>query len=475
MGPFSQRSSERPNQDMRDRLERDFSLKATYDDEFSPSNNHHSEEPHSPPVNSREERDIRNLGFFKEQERQFTQTEDEEEWQERQSPINFILISGVFIILCVMGWFGYRWANQMQVGEPPVIAAETTPFKVRPENPGGMVIPHQDKLVYGRISPDQQQPVEHLLPAPEQLMAPPSQQLPQPQTFVDANGQIFYAYPVPQQPGLPQQQYQGQQPQQLDPNGGYPQPQDYYDPAGTNNIYQQQQQAQLQPQQMMPVQPMQPAQMQQQQLPPQSAPAGYQPQAQQPMYAPTPAQQQPQVMTQPQQLAPAAPAMPAQGMAPTSLPQKQMQGGMMQPGQPTPLAAPMAKEAPAAVHSDKDTLDQLIEKELSPTGAPSVNAEKATVNTQEQKTKAVSGPYKLQVATVDSKEGAIKEVKRIRNIDTRLFSDKKIFAQEISSLGTKKPSYRVIVDGFSTPNAAAQFSNKLKIHKVKGIVLHQPN
>lgn len=462
MGPFSQRSPERLDQDMRNRLERDFPLKATYDDELSPLNNRHTEEHISQPLPSREERDIRNLSFFKEQERQFTQAEDEEEWQERQSPINFILISGIFIILCVIGWFGYRWASQMQGGEPPVISAEMTPIKIRPENPGGMVIPHQDKLVYGRISPDQNQPVEHLLPAPEQLMTPPSQQQqPQPQTFVDANGQVFYAYPVPaQQAGNPQQQYQEQPPQMVDPNGGYVPPQNYYDP--TVNGYQQQPHSQ----QMMPVQPSQPIPTQQQSAP---AASGYHPQAQ-PMYAPVPRQQQPQAMQpQPQQPMAAAPAMPVQAMAPAALPPRPQ---MVQPGQAAPITPP-----PAALplESDKNMLEQLIEKELNATRTADIASEKSAASSQEQKAKVVVGPYKIQVATVDSKENAIKEVKRIRNIDTRLFNDKKIFAQEISSMGSKKPSYRVIIDGFSTPNAAAQFSNKLKIHKVKGIVLHQPN
>ena len=457
MGPFSQRSPERLDQDPRNRLERDFPLKATYDDEVSPSNNRPTEEYVSQPLHPREERDIRNLGFFREQERQFTQTEDEEEWQERQSPINFVLISGIFIILCVIGWFGYRWASQMHSGEPPVIAAEMTPIKIRPENPGGMVIPHQDKLVYGRISPDQNQPVEHLLPAPEQLMSPPAPQPPQqqPQTFVDANGQVFYAYPVPAQQPSTQQQYPEQQPQLVDPNNGYSQPQNYYVPP---TAYQQQPQQQ----QMMPASPRQHGSMQQQ------APAqGYQPQNQ-PTYAPTPAHQQAQPMqAQPQPMP--APGMSAPGMPPSP---PSPRGHMIQPAQ-QPAALPMTNVAPAALpaESDKDMLDQLIEKELSPTRVVTVNPEKPT----QQKAKIVVGPYKIQVATVDNKESAIKEVKRIRNIDTRLFSDKKIFAQEISSMGTKKPSYRVIIDGFSTPNAAAQFSNKLKIHKVKGIVLHQPN
>lgn len=64
-------------------------------------------------------------------------------------------------------------------GGPPLIEPDPTPTKSRPENPGGIVVPHQDKRVYDllqnvKIPPD----VERLLPPPEEplprpLVAPP--------------------------------------------------------------------------------------------------------------------------------------------------------------------------------------------------------------------------------------------------------------------------------------------------------------
>jgi hypothetical protein len=50
----------------------------------------------------------------------------------------------------------------------PLIKADPRPFKVRPDQPGGMEVPNQDKLVFDRLDPDAARPVvERLLPPPE--------------------------------------------------------------------------------------------------------------------------------------------------------------------------------------------------------------------------------------------------------------------------------------------------------------------
>lgn len=54
-------------------------------------------------------------------------------------------------------------------GDVPVITADPSPIKVRPENPGGMTVPNQGRLVYGVVDGTSTQPrVERLLPPPEQ-------------------------------------------------------------------------------------------------------------------------------------------------------------------------------------------------------------------------------------------------------------------------------------------------------------------
>ena len=72
-------------------------------------------------------------------------------------------------------WFTIdRWWPEGEDGETPLIRAKSGPLKVRPDDPGGMSVPNQDKLVYekmgaGGLTPEPEQ----LLPGPERPLAPP--------------------------------------------------------------------------------------------------------------------------------------------------------------------------------------------------------------------------------------------------------------------------------------------------------------
>jgi cell division septation protein DedD len=83
------------------------------------------------------------------------------------------------VALVAVGVFAYR-AGERRGAEnvAPVIVAGGGPEKVRPDQPGGMEVPNQDKQIYERLTPDRgQQPsrVERLLPPPEAPMSPPKQ------------------------------------------------------------------------------------------------------------------------------------------------------------------------------------------------------------------------------------------------------------------------------------------------------------
>ena len=93
------------------------------------------------------------------------------------------------IVLIVVGGFGaivWNAYNQGQKsngdGVVPLIQADNAPSKVRPEQPGGMDVPNQDKLIYDRLTPGQNAPpnVERLLPPPETPMARPEPPPPPP-------------------------------------------------------------------------------------------------------------------------------------------------------------------------------------------------------------------------------------------------------------------------------------------------------
>ena len=146
--------------------------------------------------------DLRGLGFWHNEESD-AQYDDSEAEVDRPSPLKFIVAVTALVFICTVTWLAYRWISLPTSDTPSLIQAETDPYRVRPESPGGTDFPHQDKLIYGRLAPTAEQPVERLLPAPEQsvIMAPTYAQPQQP-----AQQQ------QPGQPqGQPQQQYYAQQ------------------------------------------------------------------------------------------------------------------------------------------------------------------------------------------------------------------------------------------------------------------------
>lgn len=73
------------------------------------------------------------------------------------------------------GWFLMR-AGSLTGGadESGLIKAEPTPYKVKPDDPGGLQVENQDKLVYDRVAKgDAPARVENLLPPAEEPKAPP--------------------------------------------------------------------------------------------------------------------------------------------------------------------------------------------------------------------------------------------------------------------------------------------------------------
>jgi hypothetical protein len=95
------------------------------------------------------------------------------------------LIGGAVALALVFIVFAYRAGqNGATSGQPPLITADPSPVKVAPENPGGMEVPNQDKLILNKVAGQQTQEPEQLLPPPEQPMPPPAE--PAPATAVPA-------------------------------------------------------------------------------------------------------------------------------------------------------------------------------------------------------------------------------------------------------------------------------------------------
>jgi hypothetical protein len=85
---------------------------------------------------------------------------------------------GMAAIFAAAAWYALQRSDMQPrvLAEVPLVRAELGPVKEKPEDPGGLKIPNQDKLVFERITPKPQGPkVEKLAPAPEEpIVKPPA-------------------------------------------------------------------------------------------------------------------------------------------------------------------------------------------------------------------------------------------------------------------------------------------------------------
>jgi cell division septation protein DedD len=79
-------------------------------------------------------------------------------------------------------WYAYVLGIRAGSGDQvPLVRSDQKPEKVRPQEPGGMNVPHQDKTVYDRVAPEViEKPAEQLLPPAEEPVARPKEQAAQP-------------------------------------------------------------------------------------------------------------------------------------------------------------------------------------------------------------------------------------------------------------------------------------------------------
>ncbi|MBT5414142.1 MAG: hypothetical protein HOK81_06035, partial [Rhodospirillaceae bacterium] len=98
-------------------------------------------------------------------------------------PSRRIRIAAWTVALVALGAFGiviwYAYNLGIRDGTEsvaPLIRADARPTKIKPEKPGGMAVPHQDKEIYETLGSggNTEPKVERLLPPPEQPKALPS-------------------------------------------------------------------------------------------------------------------------------------------------------------------------------------------------------------------------------------------------------------------------------------------------------------
>lgn len=94
-------------------------------------------------------------------------TLEDEEGASTRSPLFIILTALVLTAFGAVVYVAYQQGRtQGDRGAPPVITAEAGPIRVPPENPGGVEVPDQDKLIYERIAGAETEPTESGLAAP---------------------------------------------------------------------------------------------------------------------------------------------------------------------------------------------------------------------------------------------------------------------------------------------------------------------
>lgn len=112
---------------------------------------------------------------------------DEEPREEEKLPRRRPLITGgiavgaIAVFAVAIGYAYNRGRETGTGGTVPIIAADPGPFKVKPENPGGMNVPNRDLEIYQRLGSAQPPAAprrETLLPAPEKPIVPPRAELP---------------------------------------------------------------------------------------------------------------------------------------------------------------------------------------------------------------------------------------------------------------------------------------------------------
>lgn len=115
---------------------------------------------------------------------------------------------GLIAVLAV-GWFAFQQGIRSGAEEAaPVVSAIPEPFKRKPADPGGLDVPHQDKLVFNRLAPGQvQEPVERLLPPPEEPAERPQAPTPAPPSAAapaDLPERVIEATPPPSPVPVPE-------------------------------------------------------------------------------------------------------------------------------------------------------------------------------------------------------------------------------------------------------------------------------
>lgn len=124
----------------------------------------------------------------------------ETRWRSRKPWLKGVIAGGALIVFGIATWYAYSVGMRAgSEGAAPLIRAEQRPTKVKPDDPGGMNVPHQDKTIFERVKPQDgdTKKVEQLLPPPEEPVARPKKKQPPQQAAAPETPPAAPPSPVP--------------------------------------------------------------------------------------------------------------------------------------------------------------------------------------------------------------------------------------------------------------------------------------
>lgn len=110
----------------------------------------------------------------------------------------FVLAGVSLLLLCLIVVIFLLLKGPIENDEVVTIAPTQKPVKVRPENPGGMQIPDQDKVIYSRLTQDTiPAKVEKLFPEEEKPVMPViTEEIPEEKTETDEEVKVVQGEPL---------------------------------------------------------------------------------------------------------------------------------------------------------------------------------------------------------------------------------------------------------------------------------------
>jgi hypothetical protein len=112
------------------------------------------------------------------------------EFEEAEPPKRRGRLLAALIALFAVGgfggvlWYAYSQGQRSADAVAPILKADGEPSRMRPEQPGGMIVPHQDKLVLNNMQQANRAGAERLLPPAETPLPQTSRTAPPPAASV---------------------------------------------------------------------------------------------------------------------------------------------------------------------------------------------------------------------------------------------------------------------------------------------------